>query len=136
MSTLGAKLANSTEIKNLAAIPLFGNRCSESLLHEIPLQCNLKLSVSLVDLCVSLLRLCAASLALCHSCSLCMDDTGPSGSTQSLLPLRGSLWLCVYLSLLLRWSLGTMPASLPRTHCPSLQLIIDSISLSKPRSRE
>ena len=54
LSTLGAKLANPIEIKNLEAIPLFGNRYSESLLHEIPLQRNLNLSVNPVGLCASL----------------------------------------------------------------------------------
>ena len=71
-----------------------------------------------------------------HSCSLCMDDAGPSGlyaasSASAWLPLAQ-----VCLSLLLRWSLGTISASLPRTHCPLLQLITDLISLSKPRSRK
>lgn len=84
--------------------------------------------------CVSPLRHYAASTALCVTPAWMTQAL--LAFAQSLLSLRGSLWPSICLSLLLRWSLGTISASLPRTHCPSLQLITDSISLSKPRSRK
>ena len=121
LSTLGAKLANPTKIKNLAAIPLFGNRYLESLLHGIPIQHNIKLSVSPAGLyvslkpsCVSLLRLWEASMALC------ITPVASAWMTQVFLALHSVCFLCVYLPLLLCWSLSAVPASLPRTHYASL----------------
>jgi len=54
-----------------------------------------------------------------HSCSLYVDDAGPSGlcaisSASAWLPLAQRLPLCL--------CAGLPTLSMPRTHCPSLQI--------------